>query len=124
MTRILARLTVLALAIGISMSAFAGSTKTDTITLYHDAQLNGTTIPAGEYTVKCETSGSSAQVKFIKGRKEVASASGQTKDLGSKAPNGQVVLQDGGGVPSITEVDLAGSKTGVTFDTSMANAGK
>ncbi len=124
MTRILARLTVLALAIGISISAFAGSTKTDTITLYHDAQLNGTTIPAGEYTVKCETSGSSAQVKFMKGRKEVASASGQTKDLGSKSQNGQVVLQDGGGVPSITEVDLAGSTTGVTFDSSMANAGK
>ena len=48
MTRILARLTVLVFAIGISISAFAGSTKTDTITLYHDAQLNGTTIPAGD----------------------------------------------------------------------------
>jgi hypothetical protein len=120
MTRILARLTGLVLAIGVSISAFAGSTKTDTITLYHDAQLNGTTIPAGEYTVKCETSGSSAQVKFMKGRKEVASANGQTKELDKKAQNGQVVLQNG----SIEEVDLAGSKTGVTFDASMANAGK
>ena len=124
MTRILARLTVLVFAITMSISAFAGSTKTDTITLYHDAQLNGTTIPAGEYTVKCETNGTSTQVKFMKGRKEVASASGQAKDLGSKTEHGQVVVQDGGGVRSITEVDLAGSKTGVTFDSSMANAGK
>ena len=124
MTRILARLTMLVFATTISISAFAGSTKTDTIMLYHDAQLNGTTIPAGEYTVKCETNGTSAQVKFLKGGKEVASASGQTKDLGKKATQGQVVLLNGSGVPSIEEVDLGGSKTGVTFDSSMANAGK
>ena len=124
MTRILAPLTVLVLALGMSISAFAGSTKTDNITLYHDAQLNGTTIPAGDYTVKCETNRTNAQVKFIKNGKEVASASGQAKDLGSKTQHAQVVLQDGGGVPSITEVDLSGSRTGVTFDSSMANAGK
>jgi hypothetical protein len=120
MTRILAPLTVLILAMGLSISAFAGSTKTDNISLYHDAQLNGTTIPAGDYTVKCETNGSNAQVKFIKNGKEVATASGQVKDLGSKSQRGQVVLQNG----SIQEVDLAGSKTGVTFESSMANAGK
>jgi hypothetical protein len=124
MTRILARLTVLVFAITMSISAFAGSTKTDTITLYNAAQLNGTTIPAGDYTVKCETNGTTAQIKFIKNGKEVASASGQTKELEKKAQNGQVYLANGGGVPSITEVDLAGSKTGVTFDASMANAGK
>ena len=124
MTRILARLTVLIFAITMSIAAFAGSTKTDTITLYNDVQLNGTTIPAGDYTVKCETNGTSAQVRFIKGGKEVASASGQAKELDSKAEHGQLVLQNGGGVPSITEVDLAGSTTGVTFDSSMANAGK
>ncbi len=123
MTRILARLTMLVFAIAMSVSAFAGSAKTDTITLYHTAQLNGTTLPAGEYTVRCESNGSTAQVKFMKAGKEVASASGQAKDLGAKAMHGQVVLE-GSGVPSITEVDLAGSKTGVTFDSSMANAGK
>ena len=124
MIRILAPLTGLVLALSMSISAFAGSTKTDTITLYHDAQLNGTTIPAGDYTVKCETNGTSAHVKFMKGRKEVASASGQAKDLGSKLDHTQVVVQDGNGVPSIIEVDLSGSKTGVTFDSSLANAGK
>lgn len=124
MTRILAPLTVLVVAITMSINAFAGPIKTGTITLYHDAQLNGTTIPAGEYTVKCETNGTSAQVKFLKGKKEVASASGQTKDLGMKTERGQVVLLNGSGLPSIEEVDLGGSKTGVTFDSSVANAGK
>lgn len=124
MTRILARLTALIVAITVSISAFAGPTKSGTITLYHDAQLNGTTISAGDYTVKCETNGTTAQVKFMQGNKLVASASGQIKDLGMKTERGQVVLHNGSGLPSIEEVDLGGSKTGVTFDSSVANAGK
>ncbi len=124
MTRILARLTMLVFALGMSISAFAGTTKTDNITLYQNAQLNGTTIPAGDYTVKCETNGTTAQVEFMKNGREVASASGQAKELNTKAQHTQVVVQDGGGVPSIIEVDLSGSKTGVTFELSMANAGK
>ena len=124
MTRILARLTMLVFAVTISISAFAGSTKTDTVTLYNAVQLNGTTIPPGEYTVKCETNGTTAQVKFMKNGKEVVSARGQTKELSKKAQSAQLVLVDGNGAPSIEEVDLGGSKTGVTFDSSMANAGK
>jgi hypothetical protein len=124
MTRILAPLTVLALAITMSISALAGPTKSDTVILSRDAQLNGKTIPAGEYTVKYETNGTTAQVRFLQGRKEVASASGQTKDLGKKADQARVVLLDGTGAPSIQEVDFGGSTTGVTFDSSMANGGK
>ena len=124
MTRILARLTMLVFAVTISISAFAGSTKSDTVTLYQAAQLNGTTIPAGEYKVTCESNGTTAQVKFMKGKKEVASATGQTKELGKKPQSAQLIIADGGGVRSIEEVDLGGSTTGVTFDSSVANAGK
>jgi hypothetical protein len=107
-----------------STSALAGSIKTGTVILYHDAQLNGPTIPAGEYTVKCETKGTTAQVKFMQGRKEVASANGQTKDLGQKTAQTKIMFVDGNGAHSIQEVDLGGSTTGVTFDSSMANADK
>ena len=123
MTRNLARLTVLILAVMLSISAFAKS-KTDTISLYHDAQLNGATLPAGDYTVKYEANGSTVQVKFIRNGKEVASATGQAKELDTKPNKAQVVLQTGAGTPSITEVSFGGSKTAVSFDTSMANAGK
>jgi hypothetical protein len=124
MTRILARLTVLVFAITMAISAFAASAKTDTVVLYQAAQLNGKTIPAGEYTVKTEIKGSSAQVKFLQDRKEVASASGQTKDLGKRAPYAQIVLRDGNGVSSIQELDLGGTNTGVTFDSAMSPAGQ
>ena len=77
---------VFVFALTMSVSAFAGSTKTDTVTLYHDAQMNGKTLPAGDYTVKCETTGSNAQVKFLKSGKEVASANGQAKTAHHRPP--------------------------------------
>jgi hypothetical protein len=106
------------------LSAFAGS-KAQTVTLFHDAQINGKTLPAGEYTVKCDTTGSTAQVKFLKSGKEVATASGQVKQLSNTPEYNQIVTQDGGSVPTISEIDFGHSTQGVTFDsTAMSSAGK
>ncbi len=123
MTRILARFTLFVLALSLSISAFAGS-KSQTITLYHDAQLNGKTLPAGEYDVKCNTTGSTAQVKFLRNGKEVATANGQVKQLSAAPEYNQVVTQDGNGGASISEIDFAHSNAGVTFESSaMSSAG-
>jgi hypothetical protein len=123
MTRTLARFTLLVLALTVSISDFAGS-KSQTITLYHDAQLNGKTLPAGEYTVKCDTTGSTAQVKFLKNGKEVASASGQVKQLTPAPEYNQVVTQDGNGGATLSEIDFAHSGTAVTFEpAAMTSAG-
>lgn len=122
MTRILAGISLLVLALG--LSAFAGS-KAETFTLYHDSQLNGSQLPAGQYTVVYDTSGSSVQVKFMKGKKEMANATGQTKQLDKKPEYNQIVLQGGGnGSPSISELNFHGSRTGITFESSGAAAGK
>ena len=125
MTRILARPTMflLALTLTLSIGAFAAS-KSQSITLYHDAQLNGKTLPAGDYTVKCDTTGSTAQVRFIRNGKEVASATGQVKQLTSAPESNQVVTLDGnGGTATITEIDFSNNKSGVTFETSTAMSG-
>lgn len=124
MTRTLVRAALFIFALTMSVSAFAGS-KSETVTLFHDAQLNGKTLPAGEYTVKCDTTGSTAQVKFMKSGKEVASANGQVKQLSNAPDHNQVVLQDGNGGATISEIDFGHSSTGVSFDTSsMATAGR
>jgi hypothetical protein len=125
MTRTVARAVLFIVALTLSVSAFAAS-KSETVTLFHDAQLNGKTLPAGEYTVKCDTTGSTAQVKFLKSGKEVASASGQVKQLSPAPAYNQVVVQDGnGGAGTISEVDFSHSGTAVSFDSaSMATAGK
>ena len=125
MTRILARVTLLIFALSMSIGAFAGS-KSQTITLFHDASLNGKTLPAGEYTVKCDTTGSTAQVKFLKNGKEVASATGQVKQLGNAPQFNQVVTEDGNGRATISEIDFSNTRTGVTFDSgsAMSSAGQ
>ena len=125
MTRTMARLTVFVFALVMSISAFAGS-KSQTITLFHDASINGKTLPAGEYTVKCDTAGSTAQVKFLRNGKEVATATGNVKQL-EKAPEyNQVVTQSGNGGATISEIDFSNTRTGVTFEagSAMSSAGQ
>lgn len=126
MTRILARITVVLFALTMSIGAFAAS-KSESVTLFHDTQLNGKTLPAGDYTVKYDATGPTAQVRFIRNGKEVASATGQVKQLGNAAPqSNQIITQDGNGSSSISEIDFSNTKTGVTFDsgTSMSHAGE
>jgi hypothetical protein len=126
MTRTLARLSLFVLALTLSISAFAGS-KSQEITLYNDAQINGKTLPAGEYTVKCDTTGSTAQVKFLRNGKEVATATGQVKQLANAPEHNQVVTSGGNGGPAtISEIDFSNNKSGVSFEnsTAMSSAGQ
>lgn len=122
MTRILARPTMFLLALSLTLSIGAfGASKSQTVTLYHDAQLNGKTLPAGDYTVKCDTTGSTTQVHFIRNGKEVASGSGQVKQLKNAPESNQVITLDGNGsAATISEIDFSNTKSGVTFETSTA----
>ena len=122
MTRMLARIALLIFAVTVSISAFAGS-KSESLTLLHDAQLNGTTIPAGEYTVKYDPNGSTCLVKVMKGSKTVATSNGELKQLADKPRHDQVVLQDAaGGVPAVTEMDFSNSKTAIAFGSNATTA--
>jgi hypothetical protein len=123
MTRILVRAALFLIAVSVSIGAFA-ATKSQNFTLYQDSQLNGAKLPAGEYKVVYDTDGTNPQVKFLKGKKEIASATGQAKPLEKKPGRNQIVLTNGSGAPVISELDFAGSPTGITFDSSMATAGK
>lgn len=123
MTRTLAAFSFVILALSLSIGAFAAS-KSENITLFHDAQLNGKTLRAGEYTVKYDPSGSTAQVKFLRNGKEVASATGQVKQLANTPDHNQLLTSDGNGSATISEIDFAHTTTGVTFDSSaMSSAG-
>ena len=116
------RFTLLALALTLSVSAFA-KPKSENLTLYHDATLNGTNLPAGEYVVKYDTDGPNCQVKFMKGSKEVASANGQVKTLPRKSGSTQVVLNTDGSARSISEIDFGGKDTAVSFESASTATG-
>jgi hypothetical protein len=121
MKRFVVRTGLLVLALMISISAFARP-KSETITLSQDATLSGTKLPAGDYTVKYDVNGSTAQVKFLKGSKEVASANGQVKTL-SKKPNSTQVVFDSN-ARNISEIDFGGKDTAISFNPSDMAAGK
>lgn len=123
MKRILVRFGLLVLALTLSVSAFAKS-KSENITLYHDASLNGANLPAGDYVVQYDVDGTNAQVKFLKGSKEVASASGQVKTLTKKAGSSQVVLNIDGNARSVSEIDFGGKVTAISFESTATTAGK
>jgi hypothetical protein len=116
MTRMLAGVALFVFAVTMSIGAFAGS-KSESLTLLHDVQINGTTIPAGDYTVKYDANGSTCLVKVMKGSKTVATANGELKQLAEKPRRDQVLLQDAtGGLPAVTEMDFSNSKTAIAFD--------
>jgi hypothetical protein len=115
MTRIVARVGVFLFALTMSICAFAAS-KTENLSLIHDAQLNGTTIPAGDYKVKVDENGSTCQVKVMKGSKTVATANGELKQLDKKPEHNQIKLEnENGGVPVLSEMDFHNSTTAITF---------
>jgi hypothetical protein len=123
MSRTLVRATLFLFALTMSVAAFA-ATKSETVTLYSATQVNGKTLPAGEYTVKCEPNGSTAQVTFMRNGKEVATANGQVKQLTSKPDQAQIITSDSGSTHSISEIDFSHSSTGVTFNSgAMASSG-
>jgi hypothetical protein len=123
MTKIPVRLALLALALTLSISAFA-KPKSESITLFQDATLNGATLPAGNYVVKYDVTGSNAQVKFMQGSKEVATANGQVKTLAKKPVSNQVLLNTEGNTRDISEIDFGGKDTAITFESAGATAGK
>jgi hypothetical protein len=123
MTRIPVRFALLALALTLSVSAFA-KPRSETITLYQDASINGTNLPAGDYVLKYDVDGTNAQVKFMKGSKEVASANGQVKTLTKKPDSSQVILDTAGNSRSISEIDFRGKDTALSFASGGTSAGK
>ncbi len=123
MTKVPVRFALLALALTLTVSAFA-KPKSESITLYQDASINGTTLPAGDYVVKYDVEGNNAQVKFMKGSKEVASANGQLKTLTKKPDASQVVVDSTGNLRSISELDFGGKDTAISFASGGSSAGK
>jgi hypothetical protein len=123
MTKMPVRFALLALALTLSVSAFA-KPRSESITLYQDASINGTNLPAGEYVVKYDVDGSNAQVKFMKGGKEVATANGQVKTLTKRPDSSQVILDNSGNSRSISEIDFGGKDTALSFVSGGTSAGK
>ena len=109
--------TLLAIAVMfLAANAFA-ATK---ITLDHPAELNGTQLAAGEYTVRLDGD----KVTFLRGKTEVASAKAKLEDHAAPSPYDSLVLSKQGKSEVIREVTFKGKKqTAVIAADSQNGAG-
>lgn len=96
----------------LAVSVFAKDKSAD-IKIYQTSQVAGTTLQPGNYKVTLNTTGSTANVIFAQNGKQVATASGQAVQLSKKSNNTAVTVDNSGSVPTISEIDLAGSQTAV-----------
>lgn len=106
-------LTILVCALTLAISALAA---TKSVLLSSDSMLNGQKLKAGEYKVDYKVDGQNAEVKFMRGNKTVASATGQVVAL-EKAPNDSTILRSNNpdGTSSITEIQFEKDKSAVRF---------
>lgn len=120
----LAKFAVLGLAVLLATGAFASNK--GTLTLQEAAQINGTQLPAGEYQVRWEGTGSNVEVSFMRGKKEVAKTSAKIVDLQKAYGYDSVVLDHSSGTAALSEVRFAGKKVALAIggETTSASASK
>jgi hypothetical protein len=100
---------VLALAILVATSAFAGVNK-GSLHLSEAAQVNGQSVPAGDYQLRWEGTGNNVEVSFMQGKKVVTKTSAKLVELNAAFGNDATVVDKTAGTPTITEVRFAGKK--------------
>jgi hypothetical protein len=104
-----AKSVVLALAVLVTTSAFAGTNK-GSLHLSEAAQVNGQAVPAGDYTLRWEGTGANVEVSFMQGKKVVTKAPAKVVELKDAFNHDATVVDKSGSTPSVTEVRFAGKK--------------
>jgi hypothetical protein len=104
-----AKSVVLALAVLVATSAFAGSNK-GSLHLSEAAQINGQPVAAGDYQLRWEGTGANVEVSFMQGKKVVTKAPAKLVELKDAFNHDATVVDKSATTPAITEVRFAGKK--------------
>jgi hypothetical protein len=112
------------LALALTTAAFAASDshKSD-FQISAPTQVNGTEIPAGEYTAKWEGSGPNVQVSITQGRKVVATVPAQVVALDQPATDTHAEIKNSSnGDRELTALQFAGKRYTLQMGTESAKA--
>ncbi|HVO64052.1 MAG TPA: hypothetical protein VMT53_24235 [Terriglobales bacterium] len=102
---------ILSLALLLATSAFAGDTHKGSVQFFNDVQLNGKQLPAGEYQVKWEGTGSNVEMSILRNNKVLATAPAQLVDLAQKPNNNAALINNNAdGSRSVSQIRFAGKK--------------
>lgn len=112
-TSIVAKGLVLGLAILLATSAFASNK--GSFHAQEAVQINGQSIPAGDYQLRWEGTGSNVELSFMQGRKEVAKTSAKVIELNETAQYDSAIVDHSTGKACVSEVRFAGKKTALAL---------
>jgi hypothetical protein len=104
----IAKTVVLGLAVLLASSAFASNK--GSLQVRESFEINGQQLSAGEYQVRWDGTGSSVEVTFLKGKKEVAKTSAKLVALDKAYNMDAAVVDHTGGKTTVSELRFAGKK--------------
>jgi hypothetical protein len=104
----LAKTVVLGLAVLLASSAFAMNK--GSLEVGESFQVNGQTLPAGEYQIRWDGAGPNVEVSFMQGRKELAKASAKVVPLDTPVYSNSAVVDHSAGKAAISELRFSGKK--------------
>jgi hypothetical protein len=97
------------LTLAFTVSAFAANdTHKNDFQISTPAQVNGTQIPAGEYTAKWQGAGPTVQVSIMQGKKVLATVPAQVVTLSQPASNTQAELNNSNGNQELAVLQFSG----------------
>ncbi|MGA9526914.1 MAG: hypothetical protein WBS24_02230 [Terriglobales bacterium] len=109
----LAKTVVLGVAVLVATGAFASNKGSLSVT--ETFEVNGQQLPAGDYQVRWQGTGSSVEVSFMQGKKEVAKTSAKEVQLNQAPSTDTAVINHSNGKASVAEIRFAGKKTALSI---------
>ena len=88
----------------------AGDSNKGSLQTLSAVTVNGTNLPAGEYAVRWEGSGSNVQMSILKGKKVVLTTPAHLVELGTPATTDSAVVKNDNGNRMLSEVRFGGKK--------------
>lgn len=102
---------LLGMTLVLATSVFAASKNQGSLSTLNAVTVNGKSLPAGDYSVKWEGTGSNVQVDILKGKAVVASTPARLVPLDQSSSGDAAVVKDNGdGSKSLAEIRFGGRK--------------
>lgn len=106
-------------------SAFAGNNgRKESFEIASAIQVNGQTLPAGEYQAKWEGSGPNVEVSFVHAGKVMATAPATVVETTEKSANTSAELQGADGARQLNALHFSGKKYSLSFNGEATQAAR
>src|SRR5271166_6455532 len=104
----IAKTVVLGLAVLLASSAFASNK--GSVEFQEPAVVNGQELAAGSYQLRWDGTGSTVEISFMQGKKELAKTTAKVVTLDKAYPYDSAVVDHSSGKATVSEVRFAGRK--------------